>query len=90
MKPATNALNSIKKVTTRAAGITAAAGTRLSQPLFLKLFRIEKSQPKEGTRGSLVALSRIAKFSRLLRPIGPGLVSQSPSPGYPFQGPYPS
>ncbi len=43
-----------------------------------------------STRNSLVTVSRIAKFSRLLRPVGPGLVSQSPSPGYLFQGPYPS
>ncbi len=33
-------------------------------------------------------VSHIAKFSRLLRPVGPGLVSQSPSPGDLFQGPY--
>ena len=77
--------------TTRAAGVTAAAGTRLTQLLFLRLFRPKKSLDKsQGTQVSRVALSRIAQFSRLLRPVGPGLMSQSPSPGSPFQGPYPS
>ncbi|SVA75887.1 uncharacterized protein METZ01_LOCUS128741 [marine metagenome] len=42
------------------------------------------------TWSSLVTVSCIAKFSRLLRPVGPGLVSQSPSPGNLSQGPYPS
>jgi len=37
-KPATNALSPIIVVTTRGAGITAAAGTRLTHPLFLELF----------------------------------------------------
>ncbi len=35
-------------------------------------------------------VSHIAKFSRLLRPVGPGLVSQSPTPGTVSQRPYPS
>ncbi len=43
-----------------------------------------------GTWSPLVAVACIAKVSRLLRPVGPGLVSQSPSPGSPSQGPYPS
>ena len=41
-----------------------------------------------STWNSLVVVSHIAKFSQLLRPVGPGLVSQSPSPGDLFQGPY--
>ena len=77
--------------TTRAAGITAAAGTGLTQLLLYMLFRHINSLYKcIGTQDSLVAVSRIAKFSRLLRPVGPGLVSQSPSPGNLSQGPYPS
>ncbi len=77
--------------TTRAAGITAAAGTGLTQLLLYVLFRHINSLHKcVGTRDSLVAVSRIAKFSRLLRPVGPGFVPQNPSPGYLSQGPYPS
>jgi len=32
--------------------------------------------------------SCIAEFSRLLRPVGPGFLSQNPSPGFLSQGPY--
>ena len=42
------------------------------------------------TWNPLIAVSCIVKFSRLLRPVGPGLVSKSPSPGNLSQGPYPS
>ena len=42
----------------------------------------------EITRINLVVLSHIAKFSRLLRPIGPGALSQYPSPGFSSQSPY--
>ncbi|SVC67816.1 uncharacterized protein METZ01_LOCUS320670 [marine metagenome] len=42
------------------------------------------------TWSSLVTVSRIAKFSRLLRPVGPGFVSQKPSPGKCSHTPYPS
>ncbi len=78
-------------ITTRAAGITAAAGTRLTQPLLSLFFRQGNSQRKiVGTWDSLVVVSHIAKFSRLLRPVGPGFVSQNPSPGNLSQGPYPS
>ena len=43
IKPATDALNPIKVNTTRDAGITAAAGTRLTHLLFAKLFGLSKS-----------------------------------------------
>ncbi len=51
-----------------------------------------KSQEKTGsypsTWSSLVTIARIAKFSRLLHPVGSGFVSQNPSPGYVSQHPY--
>ncbi len=37
-----------------------------------------------------IAVSRSVEFSRLLRPVGPGFVSQNPTPGDLSQGPYPS
>ena len=75
--------------TTWAAGITAAAGTGLAQPLLPgAVYTPEKPTRSVGTRGPPVALSRIAEVSRLLRPVGPGPVSQCPSPGSPSQGPY--
>ncbi len=42
------------------------------------------------TWSSLIAVSCSVKFSRLLRPVGPGFVSQNPSPGDCFHSPYPS
>ena len=42
------------------------------------------------TQSNPVRLSPIAEFSRLLRPVGPELVSQSSSPGDVSQRPYPS
>ncbi len=76
-------------ITTQAAGVTAAAGTGLTQLLFIKLFTLHKSTHlRERTWGSPVTLSCIAEFSRLLRPVGPGAVSQSPSPGTVSQHPY--
>ena len=77
--------------TTRAAGITAAAGTRLTRPLLLELFRLENSLHKSvGTWSSPIVVSHIVEVSRLLRPVGPGFVSQNPSPGDFSQSPYPS
>ena len=38
----------------------------------------------------LITISRIVKFSRLLRPVGPGFVSQNPSPGNCSHNPYAS
>lgn len=46
MEPATDALGPINAPTTRGAGITAAADTRLALPLFLGLFTPEKSHPQ--------------------------------------------
>ena len=42
------------------------------------------------TWGSRIVISHIVQFSRLLRPVGPGLVSQNPSLGDVSQHPYPS
>ena len=89
---ATSALGPINATTTWAAGITAAAGTSLTQPLFQELPKLPKSRRSKinGTWGSPVTLARIAEFSRLLRPVGPGALSQSPSPGSCSHSPYPS
>ena len=77
--------------TTRAAGITAAAGTRLTQPFLSLLFKQRNSLLlRVGTRDPLIALSRIVKVSRLLRPVGPDIMSQISSPGYCSHNPYPS
>ena len=38
----------------------------------------------------LITVSRIVKVSRLLRPVGPGFLSQNPSPGYCSHNPYAS
>ena len=46
-RPATNALSPINVVTTRGAGITAAAGTRLTHHLFVEWFRLHKSLLKK-------------------------------------------
>ncbi len=43
IKPATDALNPIIETITRGAGITAAAGTRLTHHLFNKRFGLNKS-----------------------------------------------
>ena len=42
----------------------------------------------EFTQGSLLTLSGIGKFSRLLRPVGPALMSQSASGGSYSHSPY--
>lgn len=75
--------------TTRAAGVTAAAGTSLAQLLFQKLFTQMKSYPiKDNTWDSPVAISHIAEVSRLLHPVGSGTLSQVPSPGSCSHNPY--
>src|SRR5207245_10781581 len=51
IRPATDVLDSIIMSTTRAAGITAAAGTRLTRPLLLVLFRNENSVHKVHALG---------------------------------------
>ena len=102
-EPATDALGPIITTTTWGAGITAYRGStlviigtnrggwHLSYPPLIPppFFRGEKPLQSKGTPGSLFALSRIEKFSRLLRPVGPGLMSQSPSGGYCSHSPYP-
>ncbi len=45
------------------AGITAAAGTRLTQSLFAKLFTFGKSFSMRSTLAQIVTLSRIANDS---------------------------
>ena len=76
-------------ITTCGAGVTAAAGTRLTHHLFANLFTVGKSPGISlSTRSSLLALAHIGKVSRLLHPVGLGSVSKYPSPGYPSQGPY--
>ena len=75
--------------TTRAAGVTAAAGTGLAQLLFQELFTLKKSHPvKNGTWGPPVVIAHIAEVSCLLRPVGPGTLSQVPSPGSCSHNPY--
>ena len=78
--------------TSRAAGVTAAAGTGLAQPLFKELFRLNKSLHlvDASTRTPLITLTRIVKVSRLVRPVGPGILSQIPTPGFRSHDPYPS
>ena len=77
--------------TTWGAGVTAAAGTGLTPPLFQDLFRVKKSVGLTlRTWSSLVTIARIAKFSRLLHPVGSGFVSQNPSPGDCSHNPYTS
>ncbi len=52
------------------------------------LYSWQKPAQCAGTWNPLVTLSRIAKVSRLLHPVGLGSVSQYPSRGSLFQGPY--
>jgi hypothetical protein len=49
---------------------------------------MEKQPFSDCTQGNPIVLSYIVEFSRLLRPVGPGSLSQYPSPGYRFHGPY--
>ena len=70
------------------ARITAAAGTRLTQSLFAKLFRFSKSFSLRNTLARFVTLARIAKDSYLLHPVGLGIVPQIPSQGLSAKSPY--
>ena len=77
--------------TTRAAGVTAAAGTGLARPLLTHvIYTYGQPTYDASTRYPLIAVSRSVKFSRLLRPVGPGFMSQNPSPGSCSHNPYPS
>ena len=49
--PATDALGPINAVTTRGAGVTAAAGTSLAHHLFFKVFTLKKSLTKSKALG---------------------------------------
>ncbi len=63
-KQATDVLDSIMMAATWTAGITAAAGTRLTQSLFAKLFEFGKSSSiLESTLAQSVTLARIAEDS---------------------------
>ncbi len=48
---------------------------------------MEKQPLSDCTRDNPIVLPYIVEFSRLLRPVGPGPLSQCPSPGYHFHGP---
>ena len=50
----------------------------------------EKTALSAATWSSLITVSCSVKFSRLLRPVGPGFVSQNPSPGNCSHNPYAS
>ena len=64
IKQATDVLDPIKMAATWTASITAAAGTSLTQSLFVKLFKFHKSLTKlQGTLIRFVTLTRIAKNS---------------------------
>jgi hypothetical protein len=51
---------------------------------------MEQPTLSAGTWNPRIAVSSIVQFSRLLRPVGPELVSQSSSPGDVSQRPYAS
>ncbi len=68
-------------VATCGSGVTAAAGTGIAHHLFSKLFTLGKSYTKYSTWDTLITLSRIVKFSRLLHTLVLGPVSQCPSRG---------
>ena len=88
-EPTTDALDPIIVIATCGAGITAAAGTSLTHHLFAKEFTLGKSLHRSvSTEDTLITLSHSVKFSRLLHPVGLGTVSQFPSRGNLFQGPY--
>ena len=60
---ATDVLDPIIVAATWTAGITAAAGTHLTQSLFAKLFTFGKSFSLRSTLAQIVTLSRIANDS---------------------------
>src|SRR3989344_1199409 len=88
IKQATDVLDPIMMAATWTARITAAAGTRLTQSLFAKLFTFGKSFSLKSALARFVTLARIAKDSYLLHPVGLGIVSQIPSQGLSAKSPY--
>ncbi len=80
IKQATDVLDPIIVAATWTAGITAAAGTGLSQSLFVYRFKVNKSLSiKTNTLVRSITLSCIVKDSLLLHPVRLGIVSQIPS-----------
>ena len=76
-------------VATWTAGITAAAGTCLTQSLFLRRFGAKKSfLCTESTLAHFITLSCIVKYSQLQHSVELGIVSQIPSPGYSAKSPH--
>ena len=64
IQQATDVLDPIKMAATRTASITAAAGTSLTQSLFVKLFTFHKRFSNlKITLAQFVTLTRIAKYS---------------------------
>ena len=70
------------------ASITAAAGTSLTQSLFAKLFTLGKSFSMRNTLARSFTLACIEENTRLLHPVGLGIVSQIPSQGLSAKSPY--
>eukprot|EP00827_Trimyema_finlayi_P005171 TRINITY_DN53_c0_g1_i2.p1 TRINITY_DN53_c0_g1~~TRINITY_DN53_c0_g1_i2.p1 ORF type:complete len:347 (-),score=-38.94 TRINITY_DN53_c0_g1_i2:262-1302(-) len=52
------------------------------------MIQIYEQPASTGTQGFLITIARIVKFARLLRPVGPGFMSQNPSPGSCSHNPY--
>ena len=65
-------------------------GWHQSYPALIPLAPYTREKPLQykGTWGSPIALASIVEFSHLLRPVGPGALSQSPSPGSSSHCPY--
>ncbi len=65
-------------------------GWHPSYPLLIRqgLYPWQKPMQSISTGSTPITLSCIVKVSRLLHPVGLGLVSQNPSPGSLSQGPY--
>ncbi len=62
---------------------------RYCPPLIRRAFYThQKPIQSIGTRDPPITLSGIVEVSRLLHPVGLGPLSQCPSPGYHFHGPY--
>ena len=63
IKQATDVLDPIKMAATWTAGITAAAGTSLTQSLFAKLFTFSKSISLKCTLAQTITLACIVDYS---------------------------
>ncbi len=87
-KQATNVLDPIKVDATWTAGITAAAGTGLTQSLFVCIFTADKSFSLKNTLANSITLASIVEVPQLLHPVELGIVSQIPSQGLSAKSPY--